>query len=220
MNTNRTLFRRTAMAASVTAAALVLAACGGGSGSDAGGESHNGHDKSSSAPAENKKDGGQNKADVSFATGMIPHHRQAVEMSGLAGSRAGSSEVKGLAEEIEGAQGPEIKTMSGWLKSWGEKVPEDMSGMSHEDMGHGKGDDEGMAGMMTDKQMDGLKKSSGKEFDEQFLSMMVEHHEGAVEMAETEKKKGAYGPAKKLADEIITAQQTEIKKMNKLLGKS
>jgi uncharacterized protein (DUF305 family) len=53
-----------------------------------------------------------------------------------------------------------------------------------------------------------------------FLEMMIKHHEGAIEMAETQKADGKYGPAVKLADDVITAQTAEIEQMNKMLGKS
>ncbi|AXK34395.1 DUF305 domain-containing protein [Streptomyces armeniacus] len=205
----RTAVRRTALAAAVTAAALVLAACGG---DDSGSG-----DKPSPSASASEKTGAHNKADVSFATGMIPHHRQAVEMADLAETRASSSKVKDLAEKIKKAQDPEITTMSGWLKAWGEKVPEDMSGMDHGGMDHG--DDSEMPGMMDGKDMEKMKKSEGKDFDTMFLNMMIEHHEGAVEMSQTEKKKGAYGPATSLADDIIAAQNAEIAQMRKLLGK-
>jgi uncharacterized protein (DUF305 family) len=67
--------------------------------------------------------GDHNAADVSFSKEMIQHHRQAVEMAGLAADHASSAQVKSLATKIKGAQAPEIKTMSGWLTSWGEQVP-------------------------------------------------------------------------------------------------
>jgi len=101
--------------------------------------------------------------------------------------------------------------MSAWLTAWGEKVPQGMDGMDH-------GDASPMPGMMNDQQMDDMRGASGKAFDTMFLTMMIKHHEGAVEMAETEKKQGAYGPAKELADDIITAQKAEITQMRRMLG--
>lgn len=193
------------------AAALVLAACGSDNGSDTG----SGTQTSASASAEDTA-GAHNDQDVSFAQDMIPHHQQAIQMSRMAASQASSAEVKDLAARIEKAQDPEIETMSGWLESWGEDVPSSMPGMDH-------GGDSGssdMPGMMDTEDMDELMEASGKGFDTMFLTMMVEHHEGAVEMATTEKDKGQYGPAKELADDIITAQNAEIEEMNKLLGKS
>ncbi|MGV9844561.1 DUF305 domain-containing protein [Streptomyces fungicidicus] len=211
MTSTRTLIRRAALGTTAVAAALVLAACGSDNGSDTG----SGTQTSASAGAEDTA-GAHNDQDVSFAQGMIPHHQQAIQMSKMAASQASSTEVKDLAARIERAQDPEIETMSGWLESWGEDVPSSMPGMDHG--GHSSSSD--MPGMMDTEDMDELMKASGKGFDTMFLTMMVEHHEGAVEMATTEKDKGQYGPAKKLAGDIITAQNAEIEEMNKLLGKS
>lgn len=213
MTSTRTLIRRAALGTTALAVALVLAACGSDNGSDSGSGSST--QTSASAGAEDTA-GAHNDQDVSFAQGMIPHHQQAIQMSKMAASQASSTEVKDLAARIEKAQDPEIETMSGWLESWGEDVPSSMPGMDHG--GHSGSSD--MPGMMDSEDMDELMKASGKGFDTMFLTMMVEHHEGAVEMATTEKDKGRYGPAKKLAGEIITAQNAEIEEMNKLLGKS
>ncbi|WP_406468641.1 DUF305 domain-containing protein [Streptomyces sp. NBC_01594] len=210
MTAYRKLIRRTALAATAAVATLVLAACSSSSG---------GHDmgsmESDSSPtaAASAEAGDHNDADISFSNEMIQHHRQAIEMAALADSRASSKEVKDLATKIEGEQDPEIKTMSEWLTSWGEQVPEDMSGMGH-DMSSS------MPGMMSSDDMDKLKKASGAEFDKMFLEMMVKHHEGAVEMAKTEQADGKYGAATKLADDVVTAQTAEIKQMNEMLDKS
>ncbi|MER7111931.1 DUF305 domain-containing protein [Streptomyces sp. NPDC000229] len=197
-----------AAAAAVTAAALALAACG----TDGGEPSrHAGHDSPSSASA-SVGQGGHNAADVAFAQGMIPHHRQAVDMADLAEGRASAKEVKRLAADIKKAQDPEIRTMSGWLTSWGEQVPGEDAAADHS--GHG----DGMAGMMTEQEMDQLEKSSGKAFDTAFLKLMIKHHQGAVAMAKTEQAKGSHQPAKDMADDIIASQSAEITEMEKLLG--
>ncbi|MEV6765048.1 DUF305 domain-containing protein [Streptomyces sp. NPDC051105] len=199
MTTMRT---RAVLVALTATAALALTACGSGD------------DTAHSAPATQSASattaGAHNAQDVSFAQSMIPHHRQALEMAELAAGRASSARVKDLAARIEDAQDPEIRTMSGWLKAWGEDVP--MAGMDHS--GHAD-----MAGMMDDKDMTALKKAKGTDFDTMFLTMMVEHHRGAVEMATTEKSKGDYAPATSMAGDIVTAQNAEIGEMNKLLGK-
>jgi uncharacterized protein (DUF305 family) len=215
MKRKRSLVRRTAAAVAAGAAALTLAACGG---ADAGGSAgHGGHNASASASAPASapaSQGRHNAADVAFAKGMIPHHRQAVEMADLAPERAGSPEVEKLAAEIKKAQDPEIRTLSGWLTSWGEEVPADDAAMDHS--AHGM---EGMDGMMTDQEMRGLEDASGEAFDTAFLELMIKHHEGAVAMARTEQADGAHAPAKNLAGEIITSQSAEIERMNRLLGK-
>lgn len=203
MTSKRSLIRRTSAVAAAATAALVLAACG--SNSDSGSAPAS---PSASAPA--AQQGEHNAADVTFATGMIPHHRQAVEMAGLVATRAESTEVKKLAEEIKKAQDPEIKTLSGWLTSWGEQVPAAGAG-------HGGHD---MSGMMSAEEMAQLEKASGKAFDTAFLQLMVKHHEGAVAMAKTEQSDGKYQPAKDMADAIISSQTAEITRMNQLLGTS
>ncbi|WP_310724150.1 DUF305 domain-containing protein [Streptomyces sp. N2A] len=214
-NTRTVLIRRAALAAAaVTAAALTLSACG----SD-GGKTDDASPSGKPSATAGASAGKHNAADATFAQEMIPHHRQAVAMADLAATRAGSADVKALAATIKKAQDPEITTMSGWLKSWGEKVPQDhdmagthgMAGMDH---GEGKT----MPGMMSAQEMATMKNATGKAFDTQFLKLMVKHHQGAVTMAGTERKQGAYGPAKKLAGDIITAQNAEIARMRKLLG--
>ncbi|MGZ9929462.1 DUF305 domain-containing protein [Streptomyces sp. NC-S4] len=209
MTSKRSPIRRAAAVAAAATAALVLAACGGNG--DDSGPAHDGHgasaSPSASAPA---RQGDHNAADAVFAQGMIPHHRQAVEMADLAAARAESAEVKKLAEEVKKAQDPEIRTLSGWLTSWGEQVP--ATGGGHD--GHA------MSGMMSAEEMKQLAASSGKAFDTAFLRMMVEHHEGAVAMARTEQADGAHRPAKDMAAAIITSQSAEIARMNALLAGS
>jgi uncharacterized protein (DUF305 family) len=158
-----------------------------------------------------------NAQDVTFATDMIPHHAQAVEMADLAEDRADSQEVQDLAEDISAAQGPEIEQMSSWLEAWGEDVPDtgDMEGMDHGDMG---GDAADMPGMMSADDMGNLEAASGAEFDEMFLSMMIEHHKGAIEMAQTEQSDGEYPDAIEMAETIEKAQTAEIQTMEELLA--
>ncbi|GGY99245.1 lipoprotein [Streptomyces olivaceoviridis] len=210
--TIRTLTRRAALAAVAVTGALVLAACGGDNDSAGGGTGHGSSAAASATATPSASATAHNAQDVSFAQGMIPHHQQALEMAKLADDRASSARVKDLASRIEKAQDPEIRTMTGWLTSWGEQVP--MAGMDHS----AHSGMSGMFGMMSEADMTALEKATGKDFDTKFLSMMVGHHEGAVEMATTEKEKGQYGPARTMADAIVTAQNAEIKEMKRLLG--
>ncbi|MFD8130549.1 MULTISPECIES: DUF305 domain-containing protein [Streptomyces] len=217
MRNTRTLTRRAALAATAVTATLVLAACGNDS--DSASSGHEGHSSASSSASADATTAAHNAQDVSFAQGMIPHHQQALEMAKLAADRASSAEVKDLAARIEKAQDPEIQTMSGWLKSWGKDVTTSDSSMeSMPGMDHSAHSD--MPGMMDNKDMAKLEKASGADFDTMFLTMMIEHHKGAIEMANTEKDKGEYGPATSMSDGISTAQTAEITEMNKLLGKN
>ena len=164
-----------------------------------------------------------NPADVKFVRGMIPHHRQAVEMAQLAEKRAEDAQVEKLAERIEAAQGPEIKTMQGWLKSWGQPMETNQGGPGSMDHGgsgsmdHG-GSVGGMAGMMAAGDMAQLRTARGAAFDEAFLTMMIEHHEGAIDMASTEEQQGRNPRAIALAERIQQAQSSEIQYMADLLG--
>jgi uncharacterized protein (DUF305 family) len=155
------------------------------------------------------------QADVTFAQQMIPHHEQAIEMAQMAQGRASSDEVQELAETIEAAQGPEIDTLQGWLETWGEEGSSgDMGGMDHGDIGDDSGD---MAGMMDEDEMNDLMAASGLDWDRMFLEMMIEHHEGAVEMAQVEVDEGQNTDAVALATKIISDQQAEIAEMRRLL---
>jgi uncharacterized protein (DUF305 family) len=160
-----------------------------------------------------------NEADVAFASGMIPHHQQAVVMADWAVERASDPKVKALAERITAAQGPEITTMTGWLKAWDQPVPDAYD----PDSGHGshsmEGMDMGSDGMMSADDMKKLDKAQGAAFDREFLTQMIEHHEGAIEMAEDEVDTGRDPSALKLARQIEKSQTAEIAEMKGLLAK-
>jgi len=153
-----------------------------------------------------------NDADVMFAQMMIPHHRQAVEMAVLAETRASDAQVKSLAGQIKAAQDPEIAALSTWLAAWGKPItaPSDTHGAA----GHAS-----MPGMMSDADMVKLTAASGKDFDRQFCTLMIAHHQGAVTMAAEEIAKGANPEAKKLAEQISTTQQAEITTMTAMLAR-
>jgi uncharacterized protein (DUF305 family) len=148
-----------------------------------------------------------NDADVRFSADMIPHHRQAIQMSTMAASRAGTAQVRDLAAQIRAAQAPEIRTMSDWLQGWGAPVPGAMGGMS---MGSTSG--------MSPREMTALGRATGLAFDRKFLTGMVKHHQGAVAMARTELAQGANANAKSLARSIIESQKDEIAQMKGMLG--
>ena len=199
--------------ASVASIALAggLAACGDDASTDAAG------DPSAVQTAEN----GDvfNGADVQFATDMIPHHAQAIEMVDLTEGRTLDPEVAQIATEIRGAQEPEVETMTGWLTDWGQEVPaggHDMSDMGGEmDMG---GDDmSSMPGMMSSEEMTGLAEASDAEFQDMWLQMMIEHHTGAIEMAQAEQENGEFADAIALAETIKAGQQAELEQMEALL---
>ncbi|MGR6316917.1 DUF305 domain-containing protein [Micromonospora soli] len=205
----RNFARRAALAGATVTAALALAACGGGDHSTAG----SGHDMPAAGTSAAGASASFGDADVMFAQLMIPHHGQAVEMAELAETRAADPELRKLAAQIKAAQAPEIATMTGWLRAWGRPAPSASGGHGMPGMGHG------MPGMMSSDDMAELAAASGADFDRQFLTMMIAHHEGAITMAKDDLAQGAYPDAKALAQQIVTAQQGEIDTMKKLLGR-
>ena len=154
-------------------------------------------------------DAPHNDADVAFAQGMIPHHEQALEMAALAADNAADERVEDLAGQIEAAQDPEIQEMQAWLAAWGEDPAADAE--------HGGGHEDGSGGMMSEEDMTALEEATGAEFDRMFLEMMIEHHTGAIEMAETEIADGEFPDAIELAEAITSAQEAEITEMEALL---
>ena len=161
-----------------------------------------------------------NDADVTFAQGMIPHHQQAVEMSDMLLAKDGvDPRVVSLAEKIKAAQAPEIETMRGWLREWGVAgAPPMTSGMPGHDMS-GDGDMPGMRGdgMMSPADMTALQNAQGMEASRLFITQMIEHHKGAISMAQTEIDSGEYAPAIEMARQIASSQQEEIASMEQLL---
>lgn len=196
------------------AAVLALVLTAGGCGSDDAGSG------SSLSATEH------NEADVAFATDMIQHHAQALSMVDLTMGRPLDPEVEQLAEDIRAAQGPEIESMSDWLTAWGEEVPptmRDHSHAGHDTDGMGESmegmDNAEMPGMMSAEEMTALEEAPDAEFQSMWLEMMIEHHEGAIEMAEQQQDDGRYRPAVELAASIIEAQQAEIDAMESMLDR-
>ncbi|MDV6011838.1 DUF305 domain-containing protein [Haloechinothrix sp. LS1_15] len=152
-----------------------------------------------------------NQADVAFAKEMIPHHEQAVVMAELVAERTDNRDLRELAADVEAAQDPEIEAMTAMLDEWGEPAPE-----PHDAADHAAHD---MPGMMSEEQMANLADARGAEFDRLWMEMMIEHHEGAIEMAETQLEDGINTEASELAEDIIEVQEAEIDLMRDMLDR-
>ncbi|MFC5928634.1 DUF305 domain-containing protein [Cryobacterium melibiosiphilum] len=184
--------------AAALAAALTLTSCAGGSPA-----------ASPSTPAASETTATFNDADVTFAQAMLPHHEQAVEMSDDVLAKDDIDEdVRNLATDITMAQEPEIAQLEDWLSQWGtgEHNMSDMGGMN------------GMDGMMSSDDMAMLQDAAGAEASKLFLEQMTVHHEGAVDMAQSEIDKGQNADAQAMAATIVTTQTAEIAVMADLLA--
>jgi len=217
--------------AALAASALVISACSS-SGTETASSSTNSVASSTASTSAAGAEANHNDADVSFAQGMIPHHQQAIEMSDmLLGKQDIDPGVVALANEIKDAQGPEIEQMQGWLQEWGASATPESTGTGmpgHDMPGHqmpggaDMGDMPGMAGgghgMMSEADMAALQNAQGEEASRLFLTQMIEHHKGAIMMAQREIEGGQFPAAVEMARNIVSSQQKEIDTMQGMLN--
>ena len=160
-----------------------------------------------------------NPADVHFMSGMIGHHAQAITMARMAPTHGASGSLQTLAARVINSQQDEIATMQQWLRDYGQPVPQvDSAGrVVGQTGGHHHHD---MPGMLTDAEMQQLDAARGTEFDRLFLTLMIKHHQGAVEMVKrlTNSQGAALDQTVfKVASDIHVDQMTEISRMQKML---
>jgi uncharacterized protein (DUF305 family) len=198
-----TLLARVVTAMVAMAAALVLSSC-----SSPASDGHTDHQHPDD-PVITGQPAGNNADDVAFATNMIPHHQQAVDLSAMVPDRSANAELIALAKQIAAAQQPEIEIMKVFLVQWNEN-PGTNSGHA----GHGNT----MAGMVDAATMTKLESLNGAEFDKLWLESMISHHQGAIDMAKAEIANGDNVDAKALAENIVATQGTEIGQMKQMLG--
>ena len=118
--------RRVAAALAALAVALFVSSC-----SSPASDGHTDHQRTDE-PVITGQPAGYNADDVAFATNMIPHHQQAVELSAMVPDRSTNAELIALAKQISAAQQPEINVMKVFLVQWNEN-PDTNSGHA----GHG-----------------------------------------------------------------------------------
>ena len=159
--------------------------------------------------------------DVEFMQGMIMHHAQAVEMTALIASHTENKELRSLGSRISRSQSDEIEMMKRWLTTRGESTSMSMPDMPGMDMSSHSVHTMLMPGMLTEKQMAALRKAKGKEFDNLFLTGMIQHHNGALIMVkELFDTAGAGQDAEvfNFATDVDSGQRAEIKIMQTMLG--
>ena len=159
------------------------------------------------------------RADIDFMSGMISHHAQAIKMASWAPTHDASQALVRLSERIVVGQADEIELMQTWLRDRLQPVPEaDPAGMKMKmgDMEHVML----MPGMLSEEQMKQLDAARGREFDRLFLTFMIQHHRGAIDMVR--KLFASHGAAQdetvfKFANEVEIDQTEEIQRMQQML---
>jgi uncharacterized protein (DUF305 family) len=187
----------------VFAAALavgVLAACGGSPQ----------HQPADSSAEQSSEAADHNADDIAFARNMIPHHEQAVQMAQMVPSNTNNQQVVALANQIITTQVPEVQAFRAWLMQWQDAEGSDTA--SHDP--HSTT----MPGMVDQPTMDKLEQLTGAEFDRLWLTSMIDHHRGAIAMAQDELAHGRNPDVLYLARSIIASQQAEIDQMKQILG--
>jgi uncharacterized protein (DUF305 family) len=195
------------------AAALVLAYCGnsgGGSqdnadgqqkeaggmaGMDHGSMGHGSGGMASGMLMENGK-----YSDRRFIDAMVPHHQGAIGMARVALEKAGHDEIVQLSKNIISTQQAEIEELKSIKKEeFGtSRVPMQMSPQQMRGMG-----------VMMDPQT----LANKKPFDKAFIDAMIPHHQSAIEMARVAGQMSRNPQIRELAENIVSAQQTEIEQM-------
>ena len=154
------------------------------------------------------------QADVDFLEGMIVHHKQAILMSELAAERTNNQTILDLADRIDISQEDEIDFMENWLKPRGENknLSKQEYMQDHKQMK--------MGGMASNEELKELRESKSTSFDQIFLELMINHHDGALEMVKTLKQfpGNAYDSSlDEFISELINDQGVEIERMNGIL---
>jgi uncharacterized protein (DUF305 family) len=141
-------------------------------------------------------------ADVRFMQGMIAHHSQAIYMSRMAEAHKASPRLLRLAKKIDQSQVAEIDVMRGWLRQNGQFAPDTSSWRTMS-----------MPGMLTKAQLTELDAATGPAFDRAFLTLMIQHHEGALQMVKdllATPRAGQEVNVNVFANDVVSVQTAEI----------
>ena len=152
-------------------------------------------------------------ADVQFMQGMITHHAQALEMTALVDARTTREAMRLLSQRIALSQEDEIGMMRDWLQDRNLAVPDLTAHHEH--------DAELMPGMASPEQMQALAAATGREFDSLFLTLMIEHHRGALTMVDDLlDQRGAAQDSVlyEFTADITADQSAEIERMDAMLA--
>ncbi len=165
------------------------------------------HSKMDHSEMKSSPDAASAPYDLQFIDTMIAHHQGAVDMGKMINERTNNAEMKKFGEQIIADQEKEINQMKEFREKWFAGKPPalnmEMPGMKES----------------MDMDMKKLTESKDKDFDLAFIEMMIPHHEGAVTMSKEALQKSEKEELKTLANQIIKAQEAEIKMMKEWQSK-
>jgi uncharacterized protein (DUF305 family) len=150
------------------------------------------------------------EADVRFMQGMIAHHAQAIYMSRMAAARQANPRVLKFANKIDQSQQAEIRLMQDWLIANKQSAPDTSAWRTMQ-----------MPGMLTAEQLKTLDNAKGTEFDRQFLTLMIQHHQGALKMVAdllAAPLAAQDADVSVFANDVVTVQTAEIDTMEQMLS--
>ncbi|WP_030173759.1 DUF305 domain-containing protein [Spirillospora albida] len=165
---------------------------------------------------------GPDGPEAGFARDMSAHHAQAVRMSFIVRDRTRDERVRLLAYDIANTQSQQIGMMTAWLDEWDAPKADpggSMRWMGHGAHGGGAGGASGarMPGMATEAQIGELQKADGRDAETRYLSLMIEHHRGGVEMARAVLARTGHDRVERLARTMVDGQEAEIRLMEGML---
>ena len=154
---------------------------------------------------------GYNDPDTAFAKGMLGHHRGAVDMAKIELKYGTDETMRKLAQDIIDSQQVEIDIMNKWLASHPD-APKPKPNTETMQAAYAKG--------MNNMHSDIMLGIAEPDADMAFARGMLPHHIGAVDMAKVQLKYGTDEEMRKLAQDIINAQEPEIEIMQDWIGRT
>jgi uncharacterized protein (DUF305 family) len=145
-----------------------------------------------------------NSSDRAYVLAMLWHHQQAQGLASLVQGRTARPELRRLALSIRTTQTSDLDRMTAWL---GTRDSAAGDYLVHSDT---QPVDRWFAGMMARSQLRTLAATSGQRFDFLFVDMLVEHHKGAIVMADGVLADGRDAEVALLASRTVTYSQRAI----------
>ena len=171
-------------------------------------------------------------AEAGFARDMQVHHLQGVDLAMIIRDRTDDPDVRLLAYDIATTQGQQSGQLYGSLTEWGLSQlgseasmtwmtrpgsSADAHGTPHESMAS-PSTGATMPGLATPAQIAELSAASGIEAERIFLTLMIAHHQGAIQMAEAVLERADHPSVLSFARAVVTSQTSEIDLMTEMLA--